>query len=438
MMRRVIPPPKMIMKTCLGSFGVGRGLKMGPIALAATLLVATVRGDGHLAIAGADGSDGAFTPSGASVTINLAEAATGAWDAPSPTAGKGIYDSTKRAVVFKYSSVNIPAGTEVKFSNRAGYPPVVWLVSGDVTVNGVLNLSGQNANNKSIMATEPGPGGFRGGAGYVTAQQIQSGGFGPGGGLPVTGYAWSGPGNYSSSVNSAIFGTTYGNSRILPLLGGSGGAGANGVAGLSGSGGAGGGAILIAARGSLLINGRILANGGLSDGLGSGGSGGAVRLIGSSVSGAGTIEARSTDTDSAGGNGRVRIETPDFSNGLTTFPATVGVRPDNPPVLWLPSDAPQVRVTSVLGTAVPIDPKSNLGLAGADVLLTDATNVVIEVEGKNLAAKSVVTVRIVPLSGMVISTNATFVSGDLASSVWRTQVAIPKGFCAVQARAVTP
>ena len=57
-----------------------------------------------------DGSDGAFSPSG-NITVNLSQAVTGAWDASNAAnAGKGIYDPTKWAVVFKYSSVNIPAG----------------------------------------------------------------------------------------------------------------------------------------------------------------------------------------------------------------------------------------------------------------------------------------------------------------------------------------
>lgn len=64
-----------------------------------------------------DGSDSTFNPS-QNTQIDLAEAITGVWDQTSPQPGKGIYDPEKCAVVFKYKSVNIPAGVTVTFKNH--------------------------------------------------------------------------------------------------------------------------------------------------------------------------------------------------------------------------------------------------------------------------------------------------------------------------------
>ena len=86
-----------------------------------------------------DGSDGAFSPN-ANVVIDLGLAANGIWNTAG--SGNGVYDAEKWAVVFKYSSVNIPSGVKVTFKNHPTYAPVVWLVQGNVTIAGELNLDG--------------------------------------------------------------------------------------------------------------------------------------------------------------------------------------------------------------------------------------------------------------------------------------------------------
>ena len=76
-----------------------------------------------------DGSDGALIVS-ADTVIDLSNAIAGAWNANNvANAGKGIYDSNKWAVVFKYSSVVISNGATLTFANHPGRAPVVWLVS---------------------------------------------------------------------------------------------------------------------------------------------------------------------------------------------------------------------------------------------------------------------------------------------------------------------
>ncbi|MEO7676561.1 MAG: hypothetical protein ABIV39_07360, partial [Verrucomicrobiota bacterium] len=111
-----------------------------------------------------DGSDGALNIT-TSTNIDLSRAVTGAWDANNTTnVGKGIYDVSKWAVVFKYSSVNIAAGATVTFKNHASRAPVVWLVQSNVNIAGTLSLDGERGLTQSANLVEGGPGGFRGGA----------------------------------------------------------------------------------------------------------------------------------------------------------------------------------------------------------------------------------------------------------------------------------
>jgi hypothetical protein len=92
--------------------------------------------------------------------IDLSQAVTGNWnDNNSANAGKGINDATQWAVVFKYSSVTIATGATLTFSNHPSRTTVAWLVSGDATISGTVNLSGSNGGAAPGFA-EPGLGGF--------------------------------------------------------------------------------------------------------------------------------------------------------------------------------------------------------------------------------------------------------------------------------------
>jgi len=136
-----------------------------------------------ITVPGADNSDGTLhIVSNATVVIDLSQAVTESWDADNTAnAGSGIYDSNKWAVIFKYSSVTIEPGATLSFNNHASRAPVVWLVNGDVTIDGTLQLNGGVGGMPPTLA-EPGPGGFRGGMGYYAANVGASAGFGPGGG----------------------------------------------------------------------------------------------------------------------------------------------------------------------------------------------------------------------------------------------------------------
>ena len=87
------------------------------IALALLVCPSTLRA--AIVLPTTDVSDGVLNPSVANTVIDLGQAAPAAWDVPSPTPGKGVYDGAKWAVVFKYSSVNIAANRTVTFTNHA-------------------------------------------------------------------------------------------------------------------------------------------------------------------------------------------------------------------------------------------------------------------------------------------------------------------------------
>lgn len=389
-------------------------------ALALLLVAGTAMA---ITIPGADGSDGVFNPT-SNVEINLASAVTGTWNQAGT--GQGVYDPQKWAVVFKYSSVNIPAGVTVTFRNHPSRCPVVWLVSGDVTINGSISLDGQG--NVGGALSEPGPGGFRGGSGKLGADS-QMLGLGIGGG-PVD----AGAASYATSGITG--GPTYGNEMIIPLIGGSGGAGRS----HNESGGAGGGAILVATSAGITANGTIHTCGGNSIGCG---SGGAIRLVCQSIAGLSSarLSAAGGRGDRSGGSGRIRIET-NTNNffGLATPDASV-TTPADPVTIWPPDTAPTVKIAKVGGIDVPSDPRAGFMAPGQDVSLTagSPTPFTVRLEATNVPADWKIEIRLVPRYGTTqVVADAAFVSGDLNASIWEATVTVPTGFSAMQARAYKP
>ena len=115
-----------------------------------------------------DGSDLAFNPA-ASIEVDLSQAIPGdalTFSNTGGNQGKGIYDVARWVIVFKYASVNIPAGVTVTFKNHYSYAPVVWLVQGSVTIAGTVSVDGKSGvtGPDSVYPVESGPGGFRGAA----------------------------------------------------------------------------------------------------------------------------------------------------------------------------------------------------------------------------------------------------------------------------------
>jgi hypothetical protein len=355
------------------------------------------------------------------VVIDLSQAVPGVWNADNTAnAGKGIYDASKWAVTFKYTYVKIPAGVTVSFKNHASRAPVVWLVKGDVEVNGNVNLTGATGAPPGVLAltpTEPGPGGFRGGA---SGPQGAGVGMGPGGG--------------GSSQNGGYV-TSYGNPSVLPLIGGSGGGGSwdNG----SSAGGA-GGSILIGASGTITVNGGLYAKGGNYYNSGAG-SGGAVRLIGSQVLGSGEINCLGGNGwGNGGGAGRIRIESPVLAASLRTCPETIAVAPATPPLIWAPVETtPTVRVVSVDTFAAPADPTAPL-VSNADVAIQNDSPAVVMLETKNFPIEGSVEVRAAQKWGTASWIKAWYAGGDQATAQWRATNTFVKGYTTLQARATAP
>ncbi len=428
------------------------------LVMFSSLVSVASSGAAQLNLPFADGSDGVFAPT-VSTTVDLALATTGSWTNASPNSGRGIYDPEKWAVVFKYSSVSIPNGVTVYFGNHPSGAPVVWLVNGAVSVGGTINLDGQTPF-RSEATTVPGPGGFRGGNRRLNAAFPESAGFGPGGGGYTGSPNQNGSGGYSTygeawgGISGGITfneqsGRTYGNTGILPLIGGSGGAG--NYIHPQYPGGAGGGAILVATPDRIRVDGQITANGGGGgywDGrTGSGGgSGGAIRLLASEIVGGGSLtaycpvyQANSIERTLAGGIGRIRLECFTTDGQLRATPATVTVAPDAPPTLWPTSTSPRVRVLSVGGSVVPDDPRSSMDTAPADAAITNLANAEVVLETVNANTNWFVFARVVPKYGAnIVTPYATAISSNANVIVWRTFANLPKGFVAIQARAVSP
>ena len=103
---------------------------------------------------GSDGGSGALTVA-ANTVKDLSLATTGSIN----DAGRvnGTYDPSQWAIVFEYTDVTVSAGT-LSFLNHPSGAPVVWLVSGNVTITGTISLSGQDGTYNGGLAAG-GPGG---------------------------------------------------------------------------------------------------------------------------------------------------------------------------------------------------------------------------------------------------------------------------------------
>ena len=352
-----------------------------------------------------DGSDGTFSPA-ANIEVDLSQAVTGTWsDDNTANTGKGIYDATKWAIVFKYASINVPVGVTVTFKNHPSHAPVVWLVQGGVDIAGTVSVNGKagTTGTDALIPAEPGPGGFRGGA---MGPAGNGAGLGPGGG---------GRGSYSSS---------YGNPQILPLIGGSGSEPRNATSGASG-----GGAVLIAAPGTIQINGTVSALHAFASDFPSGG--GAVKLIANQVTGTGTLNS--------GYDGRLRIEANSLSSSVITTPSTIAVAPGTTPTIFQSATSPTVKIVSVDGINSPADPMAPL-VSSADIAIQKNTPVTIVLETCNFAtAGAVVSVRVANKFGGYGWYHATLDSGGTSTlSTWRVSTTLVPGFVTLQAPATAP
>lgn len=352
---------------------------------------------------GSNGSDGALTfPANAGEVIFDPESFNPKLD----TDGDNIYH---------FTTITIPQGTTVRLT--AGMlgegKPVHWLASGDVTIDGILDLNGENghaladAHNPSMA----GAGGYSGGRGYSSSTPTQFGN-GPGGGVNT------GNGHGSFSSGSKI----YGNEFLLPLVGGSGGGGHSGSSGqIHAGGGAGGGAILIASTTKISISGTVQANGGHRGTSGAGsGSGGAIRLVSTRIEGAGSITALGGQFASPG---RIRIEAFRYNR---TLQGSSGHSISVPGTLFLPATAPLIKVTTIGTVTVSSDPTGSL--VTPDATVNVSAPVTITIEARNIPLGTVLKLKLMPQTGTPIEVDTTPLTGTVQASTATVSVTLPAGF----------
>lgn len=342
--------------------------------------------------------------------------------------------------VLHYTTFDVPAGKTVSFKKNAANTPVTILTSGNVSIAGTLWVgylstpTNSGTSGDGILGDDGkpgygGPGGFDGGVGGLgpilggVAGAPGGGGMGPGGGQPATshypsyaaGYAGGGgafSGNGANSTwDAAVGGTAYGQSTLLPLIGGSGGGGGAAGTTYSGAGGGGGGgAILIASSGTISISGTIYANGGAGGasagsgggGGGGGGAGGGIRLVAETLtrSGGGYLQATggaggggANFSGGAGSAGYTRIES-NAITGWTTGNANPAYTTSTPGKIFVPNN-PTLTIVSVNG--VPVT--TNTGVA--DITLPEGTTMPVNVvvNGTNIPVNTSVKMYLVRTNG---------------------------------------
>lgn len=367
--------------------------------------------------------------------IDLSVAEIGSWDAAS--SGNGIYDQTLWAVVYKFSSLTIPPNTTVRFANHPSGAPVVFLVGGDVEIGSgsLVTLDGENSTSGNFAQnSEPGPGGFRGGAGGTSG--ISGGpGFGPGGGVFGSCTCLNG-----NSGGNGTYDGVYGNSQLLPLIGGSGGS-AQGTS--SAFGGAGGGAILMVTEGVFRLDGQITARGGSRvqtyNYVGSGydlftgvGSGGGIRIICTRSEGSGQLDVRGGGSFGGSSLGRLRLEMHDVADSWTTFPVVNRVGPGSPPQIWPEASSPKAEILTV--ESVPIaDPSADW--TNPDAVITgQSSELMVTIQTTNVAASATVNVVVCPRQGQRFLVPCALVPGGTPPSLtWTATIGgVPDGFGVLQ------
>lgn len=344
------------------------------------------------------------------------------------------------------------------FQRNTANTPITILVKGDFTVgsSSTLSVTGGGGSNGSVGAAgvggQGGPGGFAGGdAAYrkVTFSSTGGAGVGPGGGL----------GSVATPFAPGEGGVFVGVPELRPLLGGSGGGGGHSssdVEGCSGGGGGGGaGALLVAANGTITVNGTISANGGPGgrrndsggggcSSEGSGGSGGAIRLITNTLVGSGTVTANGgarpgfsgTEAGSAGAAGRIRLEA--INNQFRVDGTSpVAVRAPAPGPLENPV-TPTVRITAVDGIPAPENPIGHQGRVDPELILPAPGVVQVDLRATDVPVGTDLEVTVKPKVGAPpFAQRVTLTPAACASGICNTAASfdLPAGAYIVEARA---
>jgi hypothetical protein len=278
-----------------------------------------------------------------------------------------------------FTTVNIPGNVTVQFVRNDSNTPVYLLAQGAIVIEGTINVNGENGT--SLRGGFGGPGGFDGG----NPGTPPGDGYGPGAGSGAT--ADPGRGAYGSAPTPprAGDGQVYGTQLLMPLMGGSGAGGSE-----TWGGGGGGGAILIASSTVITNTGTVRAWGGGPIGYG---SGGAIRLLAPRISGNGLL-----DVNSAGGDGRIRVDLVDRSDFALRFsPANGPVTTDQfLPITFPPPNSPFLRIARVGNQVVPAN-----AVGGHTVILplNAPRSQPVDVEASGFGMRVPITIKRTPLTG---------------------------------------
>lgn len=375
-------------------------------AVLSALLMLAVGFTAHAQVnTGSTGSDGPFDYSAISVTTNVV-----------------IDMHDHPAGIYNYTYVNIPANVTVTFIPNANNTAVVWLVQNNVIINGTVDVSGQRFS--GTQGGLGGPGGWAGGNGQ-NGSLAATDGQGPGGGF------WNGytAGNYGSPTTGSLP-ISYGNSFLIPLLGGSGASGCSAGSSSTGQGGGGGGgAILIAAANSVQIGGWIKSLGG--QGGGGVGSGGGIRVVASQINGNGTVDVASGGPFS----GRVRFDA--YNVGFTGNVNGTSSQGSQFIIIPTTGELPQLYVSSVGGIALSASPGGLLSVPDAIITAQQTNPIPVIVSCAGLPLGTPITVTIKPANGSAVMATGSNNSGTASSSSATISINIPTGGGLIYATAST-
>lgn len=371
--------------------------------------------------------------------------------------------------IYHFTSITIRDFIRVRFyADKMRNPgPLVFLSSGPVNIQGVLNLDGDpghpsDSNIAIRRPSRPGPGGYPGGIGGKANGGSPSPGLGPGGGrVGANATVTGGNGCPAAHVTNALPSwcsslpnNSYGNSRLLPLIGGSGGSGGWGNSiNFGEGGGAGGGAIRIVSATHIAFGTGVNSSGGANGcngfahigvsggsaaastaGVASGGagSGGSVHLVAPLISGCGQVGvyvSAGTQRSFNGSPGRIRFDATNIV-GVSTS----GQNPTTGPLQNVPLPTPtNLRIISVNGVAAPAFPQG--GFLVPDLSLNTTATVPIVVQATNIPVNSPITIQLTTEEGADILTTPVNLTGSLSSSTATINVDLPPGVTRLFARA---
>ena len=327
--------------------------------------------------------------------------------------------------IFNCTTIYIDQGAVLTFRRNPLNTPVYLLATGNVTINGTIDVSG-SASPGNFAGGAAGPGGFDGGSGgFSTVSQALRGGtgLGPGGGKPGDVFYGSG-----AAAGAGAFGTgpgawvdakdgqPYGSALLIPLIGGSGGGGVDGNKDAGGGGG--GGAILIASSTIIRINstGTIRSRGGAGFYAGggnsaphNGGSGGAIRLVAPRVYGSGTLMVLGSglysldDGNPTTGAGRIRIDsifrfepTNAVQDNISFNFQPSAVASVGSAMVVFPPNNPRLDILQAAGRTIP---EGTNGTVFVELPFGANTNQTVTVQARNFSTNVAVRVVLTPAAG---------------------------------------